>query len=287
MTIDPDRLVASVRTLHSLPESWQRISEVVDLPSSSAADIAQALGGDQAMVVRVLRLANSSFYGYPARVEDITQAVTIIGTRQIRELALATVAVDVFAGFAPHFLDMAAFWRHAFATGCCARQLALRCQEPNTERHFVAGLLSSVGRLILFKSHREEAVAALQHNRLGMNLPEAERTVFGCDHTEIAWRLLERWKLPRSLIDAVHYQHGQFQLARDPLDPTLVHLALVLVTAIDLGSNGDSLVPIIDPTVWNLVHLPAECLEPLLVEVTRQTDELVEILGQIQKKEVS
>ncbi|MFW5830563.1 MAG: HDOD domain-containing protein, partial [Planctomycetota bacterium] len=130
-----DQVLAATGGLHSLPDSYQRVTAVVDHAAASAHDIAQTISQDQAMAARVLRLANSSLYAFPGHVDSVSRAVTIIGTRQIRDLALATAVMQLFAGVESELVSMPAFWLRSFACACFARQLAVQRREPNPERH--------------------------------------------------------------------------------------------------------------------------------------------------------
>lgn len=132
----PNDLINKVGSLSSLPDSYHRVDAAVSDSSGSARDIAEAIEMDQSMSARVLRLANSSMYAFPARVDTITRAVTIIGTKQIKDLALATCILDMFDGLEDESLDAKGLWHGAFATGCLARILSVKSREQNPERFF-------------------------------------------------------------------------------------------------------------------------------------------------------
>ncbi|TVR47390.1 MAG: HDOD domain-containing protein, partial [Planctomycetota bacterium] len=141
---DLSDLLARVRSPMSLPDSFTRIDAVVRSPTSDARHIAEAVGMDQAMAARLLRLANSPLYGFSSRVDTITRAVAVIGTRQIRDLAMASAVLSLCNGMVCPGISATAFWTHSFAVASLARSLAAARRDPNPERYFLAGLLTTI-----------------------------------------------------------------------------------------------------------------------------------------------
>src|SRR6266542_1534714 len=104
MTIED--LVQDVSTIHSLPTFYSQLSEAIDHPRSSIGDIAKIISEDQGLTARILKLANSPLFGYFSKIDTITQAVTIIGVLQVRDLALALSVMDVFKGIPRDLVNM-------------------------------------------------------------------------------------------------------------------------------------------------------------------------------------
>ena len=130
MPHDCKALVESMKSVCSLPASYQRVNDKVDDPKSSVADIAKTISMDQGLSARLLKLANSAFYGFPSRIETISSAVMIIGARELRDLALATAVISMFKDVPPALCDMKSFWRHSLACGLTSRLLAVRHAAP-------------------------------------------------------------------------------------------------------------------------------------------------------------
>jgi HD-like signal output (HDOD) protein len=272
----PESVAGRMANLQSLPDAFVRVDAAVGNPTSSANDIADAITADQGMTTRVLKLANSSLYAFPSRVETVSQAVTIIGTRQIRDLALATAVVDLFGSIECEAISSRDFWLGAFSCGCLARGLALRRREPNAERHFVAGLLSSVGRLALFSELPSEAQAVVADNERGVLAHLAERERIGFDQGQLAAALITRWGLPRALADTMRYQYGEFGKATQPVEPAIVHVASFLLTAGSIGNFGERWVLPLDPS---LLSVDVEGLELLVADAEESAADLVELIG--------
>ncbi len=146
----PNELVQSAMRLASLPSIYLRLTEVTTDGRSTSTDVARVIQEDPSLSARLLRLVNSAFYGFPSRVDTITQAINLVGTNQVMELALASSVLRAFEGIPRDRVDMDGFWRHSIGTAIAARAIALRRRVASAERYFVAGLLHDVGRLVLF-----------------------------------------------------------------------------------------------------------------------------------------
>ena len=271
MARDPGTLVRGSVEVSSLPAIYTRLNEALNNPRASASQIADVIAEDTGLTARLLRLANSPFYGFPSRIETVSRAVLIIGTQQIRDLALATSVMSAFRGVPGDLVDMESFWLHSMATGVAARVLASQRREANVERFFVAGVLHDIGRLLLYKRLPAEARVALDRARDGDELLfESERAVMGCDHGGVGGALLEAWGIPASLQEVAACHHDPGRAERYPLEAAVVHVADILAHAMEMGTSGERAVPPLDPPAWERIGLPATVLAAVLDQADRQ-----------------
>ena len=179
-------IVSRVETVASPPLVYERLVEVINHPRSGSADIARVIGEDQGLTGRLLRVVNSALFAFPRPVETVAQAVTVVGTSQIRDLALATSVTTLFDGVPGDLVDAESFWFHSLACGMTARAIAAHRGEDNVERFFVAGLLHDIGHMVTYMSAGDLAREALDRARTtGLPLHECEREVMGCDHGQV------------------------------------------------------------------------------------------------------
>ena len=113
-------LVAGVSTLVSLPSVYMRLTKVIDQRTSSARDIGKIVSEDPGLTARLLRLVNSAYYGFPQRIETVSRAISVIGTHQLVDLALATSVIEIFKKIPHEIVDMESFWKHSLACGIFA-----------------------------------------------------------------------------------------------------------------------------------------------------------------------
>ena len=277
-----EEAVAMTSTVCSPPLIYQRLTEAINHPRSSIKDIGRIISEDQGLTARLLRLANSPMFGYFSKVDSIDKALTIIGTRQVRDLALAVSVMAGFTGIPTELLSVASFWRHSVACGIFSRNLAVYLREPNVERYFVAGILHDIGQLVLCTSLAKVASELIHDSRqAGDVFWTTEGRVLGYDHAELGSELLRSWKIPPNIIEPVARHHAP-QLARKyPRETAVVHLADILCHALELGASCEWCVPPLDAPAWEQLGLPVSVLGQLVKQSEPHLEETFAILAEV------
>ena len=274
-TVDFQRLIQShILELPTLPMISLKMNETIAKPNSSANDIARVISRDTTLSARLLKIVNSAFYRFPSRIDSVSRAVAIIGTKQLTSLASGVAIINMFKNIPSSIIDMKSFWKHSVRCGVHARIIASYHGVQNTERLFLSGLLHDIGRLILYNYAPDQAVYALTKARRTQNLLrgiECEDLEF--DHAETGGQLLKRWKLPVLVEDAVRYHHNPWE-SQNSLEPSIVHLADIMANAVGVGSSGERFVPPLDAGAWEVIGLSANVLEVIMKQADRHTEEI-------------
>lgn len=273
-------LLKGVVSVASLPGIYLRLSAVVSDPRSSAEDVGHVIAEDPGLTARLLRLVNSAMYGFPSKIETVSHAISIVGTTQLQDLALATSVIRLFASMPESLVTMESFWRHSVACGVTARAIASRRREANVERYFVAGLLHDIGRPIMYMQIPAEArQAVLRARETGEPLFRVEYALLGFDHAHVGHALLDLWKLPASLRESVANHHFPDRSRRFPTETAVVHVADLIANSLGLGSSGESGTPPLDAHAWDLLGLPATSIDDLLEEAERHYEAAVQVIA--------
>jgi HD-like signal output (HDOD) protein len=268
-----DLVGAVPSSLGSYGPVLDEIEIALESPQCSLVTVGEAIEKDPDLTARLLRLGNSSFYGYSSRLTTVTEAISLIGIQQVQDLILASSIVERFAGLADDFVSMESFWRHSLACGIAARLVALERRLPKPDKFFVAGLLHDVGRLVLFAQAPALAQQVFQlHHGGELLLREAEARVLGYDHQQIGGALLKHWKYPARLVQAVscHHQPALSDCARE--EAAIVHLSDHLVNAMQIGSSGERHVPPLNTKAWDTLRLSVDVLPTLINAVDDQIE---------------
>ncbi len=198
-----------VANLPAFSPVLSKILKVIDNPISSAADIEKVLKYDQSLSSRVLKMANSAYYGYAGKISTISQGVVVLGLNTLRALIFTASASRTFAKkLYGYKLGEGDFWKHSVMTAIGARALATRSKYPNPDEAFVAGLMHDIGKLILdsyVKPKQDELIALLESS--GKSWAEVELELIGINHAQVGRRLCEKWNLPPALTEAVGLHH--------------------------------------------------------------------------------
>lgn len=267
---DPRELIDDTLELASLPAVVMRALDLINAPESSAADIGHVISEDPALSVKLLKIVNSAFYGFPSRIETISRAITIVGTLEITDLILGSSAVEAFAGLPNELVDMQQFWEHNLYAGVVARVLARHHRAPNAERFFVSGLLHDIGSLVLYHQRPEQSRRALEQARGGTPLHLVEQETFGFDHSDVGAELMQAWNLPEVFIEAARHHHRPLEARDFPLETAMVHLADIIAACAHHTGSGTNQVPPLEPRAWTLTGLEVGITEAVIEEADRQ-----------------
>jgi HD-like signal output (HDOD) protein len=205
-------LLKDCKELASLPQVLAEVIRVADKEDSSAGDIGQVILKDPALSARILRVVNSPFYGPVRGISTINQAVVTLGIRAVKALALSTSLYRLFETDKP-IVDRVRFWRHSLEVAIGCREIARACSYRPEEEAFVAGLMHDIGLLILESNFGEQFQSIWKLVESGEPMVVQEKKAWGTDHARVTKFLLDQWKLPAFLGEAIathHYSHTDY-----------------------------------------------------------------------------
>lgn len=281
-TAEIQDLVKNATNLISLPEVSLRVNELANDPNSTADQMGKVISQDPALVARMLKIANSAFYGLSTEVDTITRAIAILGTSKIRDLVISTAASDTFDGIPNSLITMQDFWHHSLYCGLLAQILSKKSKKANTESIFIAGLLHDIGQLLMFnqlpeKSH--EAILLLMEGTEDLETYEAERHVFGFDHTQVGAELIKSWKLAPVLQECVEFHHEPEKAKDFPVEVALINIANAVAVMADFNSmSEEDEIPRINPKSWTLTGLSKDDLPDAIKKAQEEITEIESVL---------
>ncbi len=266
-------LLGNVEQLISLPAAYVKLNELVEDPTSSADDIAHVITQDVALTARLLRVANSPMYGLSTQIDTVSRAVTVLGTQQVRDLALATSACKSFDGIPNELVSMESFWEHSILCALCARTLALECLKRQREAVFVAGLLHDIGQLVLYHTLPDlsrQTLEACLDSPDELESQEAERDIISFDHAEVGSELARSWSLPVSLQECIAYHHNPAHAKQNRVETAIVHIANSIAALVELNTHELDNAPRIHDIAWELTGLDQAIIAPTIADVQTQ-----------------
>jgi putative nucleotidyltransferase with HDIG domain len=229
--------IRNISAIATLPEITARIVATVEDPSSTASRLHQIVSHDPALVSRILKVVNSSFYGRPGQIGSVERAIVMLGLNAVKNLAVAASLGQLFRGrqlcdgFTPRDL-----WTHCIAVAVVSRELAKQMKLPTAEEAFLAGMIHDLGLIVSLQSHPEKLgeVCDAARQDSSEDFCEIDRRIIGADHQQLGAALAEQWKFPRSCQLVAGHHHRPGELADD--QRTLV----AIVYAADILSCRDS-----------------------------------------------
>lgn len=265
--------------LVTLPDIYWRLKEILDSHDYSMQDVAQLIVYDPGLTARMLRIVNSAYFGFAAKIDTVNHAVSILGVQQIRDLVLATAIADALGDYECEHLDVRQFWLRSVYRAIAARNLAGVCNLMDGERMFVAGLLSGIGHLIMYQSIPVLAQQAQRDaNDSGRALYLVERDVIGFDHARVASVLMKNWKLPDSLVTVVENHLEPDPDAEFLLDTAIVHVAAKIADAFSEDRPLDETLVETNRHAWDATGLDIARCEAVNAEVSEQLNDVINML---------
>lgn len=277
MSLQKERVVVRLQHLASLPEVVMELLSSFANDDFEVDDIARKISYDQALSARVLRVANSSFFGLQKRVATIHEAVILLGFRAVRSIVLAVSMSHAFPtdrckGFNANYHQ-----RHCLGVSVAAWNLATMA-GCNRDLAFTAGILHDVGQLALASNFPEEYAEVLAYQRSHDRfIVEAEREILGLDHAEVGGFLADMWHFPKSLRNAVAEHHEPAVAGADVL-AGLVHLADVTAHAMGFSQSAKEKVMPLNAEAWRRLGGDWETFRRALPHIERNFAETCRVL---------
>ncbi|MCB0825330.1 MAG: HDOD domain-containing protein [Armatimonadetes bacterium] len=238
-----EEIVARTPDLPTIPAAAIKVMRETEKSDASATSVAKILTTDQSLSARVLRLANSSFYGMSRKVENLSEAVVILGMRSVKNLAVVASTYPYMSrAVTGYALEPGAMWEHACGTAVGAQLVAQLSGKVPGDVAFTCGLLHDVGKLALSINLENKIGAILLYaQREELAFDEAERRILGYDHCQVGAYLTNSWNMPESVVMSARFHHDPESLPEPKLVVDAVHVGEFLATSMGFGLGGDGL----------------------------------------------
>jgi len=240
------RRIEQLSEVYTLPSTLLEILMVSENPESSSRDLSRCVERDQAVAMKLLKVANSAYEGLRQRVSSIPLAVHLLGPREVVCIATSVSVFRLLGGsYRDDRFDLGTLWRHSMHVAAVAGLLADRLGRKSTGTEFAAGLLHDIGKVVIAQELRDELVAALDLvDDEGIALTEAETRVLGATHAEVGGWLATEWEFPPRLVEAIAYHHRPMAVlsavppTTDPALTAIVYLADAATQPVDEEQPG-------------------------------------------------
>jgi HD-like signal output (HDOD) protein len=240
------RVLKRVKDIPSLPQFVIETLKKLDDPKSSASDVGDTLRKDESLVLRILRLANSAYYGLSRKITVVPEAISYLGFKTVKSIVLAASVYKFMDGaFTGYSLDRGELWKHSQAVAATSRYLSEKARAGDPEEAYIGGLMHDIGKIILNDYVRFGYSIILRLvDEDGVPFCDAERQVLGFDHAQVGGLVMEQWNLPDAYSYVTIYHHNPEDLPpegaeyRKVLDVVHVANSLCLMLGIGMGADG-------------------------------------------------
>jgi len=236
------KILRSLVDLPPMPHIILKARDILSDPDASLKDLAKVIETDQAMVVKVLTLANSAYYGVSGMISTIPHASVLLGQRTLGQMITISASSAMLNTKLPGYgADPDEMWKHSLVCAFAAKRIAGISNEDMVDDAFTAGLLHDAGKIILdpYILKNKYEFKKLERQK-GLSLFEAEKAIIGFDHAEIMSRACRLWRFPEVQVSAIRYHH-QPSCSEENKLACIIHLADILAktAGFSAGPSGD------------------------------------------------
>lgn len=281
-----DRLFDRIRTsknLPTLPHILLRLVEACNSQGCTIKDISRIIDKDPSLCAKVMKMVNSAHYGLPSRVTSIEQALLLLGTDAIKNVAISAAVFQVFGKAKGNgAFKLKQFWHHSLLCAIIAELIAKKTSHGSPEEAFLAGLLHDIGKLVLFVNFPAEYTNAVKSCNNKADLPQVEETHLGATHAEVGAWMIEKWHLQSFMADAVLYHHEPVARILDALP-----LVKIIFVANALSRDPVDHDDLTFKTAREIFGFSRSDVEDLLAQGKDQVEQIAQSLGmEIESPEV-
>lgn len=253
-----NKIIRAVEDFPTLPTIYSALLELLSDINSKISDIANLISKDQATVLKILKTANASYYGFSSKVENITGAITLLGFYEIKNIVMSLTFIDLFRRTKLNqYINPVEYWKHSIGVATISRRLGISLGATITENYYLSGLLHDIGKLVAYLNFTTDYAKAIQYAKANRcPLWEAEQKTLGITHQEIGELIAEKWNLPDDIRNAIKYHHIGISPDKFEAQTSVVHLANITAKILNMGISGNEIIEKPNPHVWKKLGLP-------------------------------
>lgn len=271
-------IVASIEAFPSMPAAGSKLLAVLEEPEVSVQKVEGILRYDPGLTANVLKLANSAYFGIPARVGSVKQAIVLLGLKRLMQLVIASCVGAVMNKSIPGYnIPPGNLWRHSIAVSIAAEALVKDKKNLETEDFFTAALLHDIGKLVLGSFIKENLGAIESVRARGIPFVIAENMILGTDHAEIGAKILSMWSFPKEVVNAVRWHHDPEASDYSSLQIDVVHLSNLLCQTNKAG-DGTGQPAELSAAVIGRLGIEIAQFETISEKVSQWVDEMSDTL---------
>lgn len=257
-----------------MPQAVIKIKQLISDPNSDTSKVAGIIESDQAVAAKVLKMANSAFYGMSGKISSIHQASLLLGYQTLGEIVTIAGAADILEGKMPGYgYDAQDLRQHSLSAAFTAKKIAEMKNKDLIHEAHTAGLIHDVGKIILDKhvlQNKEQIDAYMAYAQTTFLI--AERNFFGFDHAEIAYEVCRTWQIPEMISVAIRYHHQPSASNGDALS-YILHLADHITTMSGIGYDEDDSAYELEKGAMDFIEITREEVSDITLKVLEAIDQ--------------
>ena len=274
-------IVIDIKDIPALPSVIMKVNSALMDKSVTAQKVSSIIEKDVALTSKILRLANSSYYGLSYHVDTLSKAISVLGFNTVRNLAVTVSLLNIYDKSVSSSFDAKGLWLHSLGSAIASKALTVKIKNNVLkEKAFICGMLHDIGKLAIHKKLPAEAdrvLEILQGDRT-ITLHEAEMNILGFTHPDVGALAAEKWRFPHEFINAIKYHHNPEITRKTPELVYAVHAGNEIAKALALGKSASEKVANISAVTWEKLGLSEKGLSTLIPEISANFNDVMNLM---------
>jgi len=286
--MDPEKakqlIFENIKNLPTLPDIVQKLITLIQDERTSASDLSKLISYDQAISLRLLKVANSAYYGFLKEVATIQHAIVILGFDEVKRLSLGIGMINFISGMHDvSFRLLQDLWRHSVGCSLATQIISIKT-GVNSDITTTAALLHDIGKLVLDNVFTSEYRSVMNRVKAeSIYAVNAEKNIFGFDHADVGLWVCSKWKLPPALILPIAYHHQVENADKlDMLNVSIVHLADIISHKAGMGNYGDATTLPLNESAKAMLRVSEGAIETMVEDLLREEEKVQAFIRAIQ-----
>jgi HD-like signal output (HDOD) protein len=277
-------IINKIKNLPTLPDIVNKVITLVQDENTSARDLCELISYDHAISLRLLRVANSAYYGFLKEVATVQHAIVILGFDEVKRLSLGIAMFNFMKKTSgATSLIMNEFWSHSVG---CSLAATIICKRVGVEfsTTSTASLFHDIGKLVLDNLFsREYKIVLEKADAEQISTIDAEKEILGFGHTDVGLWLCSNWKFPPLLTLPVVYHHKVDEVDQENiLQVSIVHLADILCKKANIGNSGNNTIPYFQEAAKESLRIKEEEMDSIVNELQSEEEKVQAFINSIQ-----
>ncbi len=274
-----EKFIVEMAEQVSMPDVYIQIRQLFDQKKFAIKDYIKVIEKDSMLTTHLIRIANSHYFGYPERADNLNQALILIGVMQLHDLMLTNLSLRTFASIPEQIFNLEEFWKYSIQCGITARSIAQYSQIFPINPYFSLGLLHEIGHAAMYFKKPELSLQAVEQSQQeNSSLTEIEDEILGFNYTQAGTALMRLWHLPDIYLQTtMHHLHPELADKAHQQTVKIIHLAHIFCQDQQLGKHR-SLFNEISQSDHMLNRLPSNIDEIIIKEINTNTNDILNML---------
>ena len=270
-----DKILKNVKELPPMPQVVVKTQELIEDSNADAKKIAETIETDQSIATKVLKVANSSYYGMSGKISSISHASVVLGHKVLGEVVTLAGAEGILNGKLPGYgYDSKDLWKHSLAVAFGAKNISNSKNADLAKEAHMAGLIHDVGKIILdpFIAEKKEEIESFMEKEEKTFL-EAESLYFGFSHADIASEVCKKWNFPDAINFAIRHHHQPS--ASDGNELTyILHMSDYIAYLSGIGYDDDDVLYELEEGTMDYLSMTNEGMSEMVLNVTESVNKI-------------